>query len=121
MKILICENEDVLLTALKFRLTKKGFELFLAKTGAEAAQLLLNDKPDFVITELELPDSSAFELLKLAHEKVNPNLPFIIISDIENANELLEILSAGARDFLLKPFRPDELLLRIEKIKQENL
>ena len=120
MKILICENEDVLLTALKFRLTKRGYELFLAKTGKEATQYLLNENIDFVITELHLPNSSASVLLKLAHQNINPNLPFIIISDIENADELLDILAKGANDFLLKPFRPDELLLRIEKIKSET-
>ncbi|MCB0650570.1 MAG: response regulator [Saprospiraceae bacterium] len=120
MKLLICENEDVLLTALQFRLNKRNHTLILAKDGKEAAQYLLNSKPDIVITELNLPKTSGLELLRLAKTQVDPNLPFIIIADIEMADEILEILAEGARDFLLKPFKPDELLLRIEKIKQEN-
>ena len=119
MKILICENQDVLLTALKFRLTKKKHELFLAKNGEEAINFLYEERPDFVITELKLPDSSAAKLLKIAHQEINPELPFIILSNFEDAEELLDLLKAGARDFLLKPFKPDELLLRIEKIKYE--
>jgi two-component system alkaline phosphatase synthesis response regulator PhoP len=120
MKILICENEDILLTALKFRLTKKNHELILAKDGDEAAQALMSESPDLVITELNLPKKSGLELLHLAHKKVAPDLPFIIIASIEFAEQILEILAEGARDFLVKPFKPNELLLRIEKIKQEN-
>ncbi len=120
MKILICENADILLTALQFRLTKKNHELVLAKDGDEAATAILNTNPDIVITELNLPKISGLELLKLAHKEVNPVLPFIVIADIEYAEQILEILALGARDFLLKPFKPNELLLRIEKIKQEN-
>ena len=63
MKILICENEDILLTALKFRLTKKNHELILAKDGDEAAQALMSESPDLVITELNLPKKSGLELL----------------------------------------------------------
>lgn len=120
MKILICENEDVLLTALQFRLTKKNHELVLAKDGEEAAKALLESKPDIVITELNLPKTSGAELLKLAQENIDPNLPFIVIADIDYAEEILQVLAKGARDFLVKPFKPNELLLRIEKIKQEN-
>ena len=120
MKLLICEHEDVLLTALQFRLNKKNHELILAKDGAEASQFLLNTKPDLVITELDLPKTSGAELFNIAQTQVNPDLPFIIIADIEKADQVLELLDKGARDFLIKPFNPNELLLRIEKIKQEN-
>ncbi len=119
MKLLICEHEDVLLTALQFRLNKKNHELILAKDGAEASQALMNSNPDVVITELDLPKTSGGELLDLAQKKVDPNLPFIIIADIERGDQILELLDKGARDFLIKPFNPNELLLRIEKIKQE--
>lgn len=120
MKLLICEHEDVLLTALQFRLNKKNHELILAKDGAEASQALLNSSPDMVITELDLPKTNGAELFELAQTKVNPKLPFIIIGDIDRAEQILELLDKGARDFLIKPFNPNELLLRIEKIKQED-
>jgi DNA-binding response OmpR family regulator len=120
MKLLICEHEDVLLTALQFRLNKKSHELILAKDGAEASQALLNTNPDLVITELDLPKKSGAELMQIAKTQVNPDLPFIILAEIEQGEEILELMAKGANDFLIKPFNPNELLLRIEKIKQEN-
>ncbi|MCB0589644.1 MAG: response regulator, partial [Phaeodactylibacter sp.] len=54
-KILICEDEEILLTALKFRLQKQGYELFLAADGKEARELIEKEKPDLIVTDIDVP------------------------------------------------------------------
>lgn len=116
MKILLCESEEVLLTALKFRLTKKGYELLLASDAESAKSLLLSEKPNFIISAINFPDLSALELLTLIKDNFTQDIPMIISGDTENADEIFKALKAGANDFILKPFKPVEILMRIESV-----
>ena len=117
-KILICENEESLLTALQFRLQKQGYELFLTADGAEAEVILKREKPDMLITDINVPQKNGLELINFIREDLEWDIPIVLIAPMEEGEAILKAKSAGATDFVTKPFKPVELVLRIRCIFQ---
>lgn len=117
-KILICEDEEILLTALKFRLQKQGYELFLAADGAEAEMLLKKERPDMLVTDIDVPKKNGLELVNFVRQDLEWDIPIIMIAPMENGEEILKAKQSGATDFVTKPFKPVELVLRIRCIFQ---
>ncbi|HMQ48288.1 MAG TPA: response regulator [Saprospiraceae bacterium] len=115
-KILVCEGEEVLLTALKFRLQKQGYSLFLAQNGKKAKELIRQAQPDLIIADLNLPGIRTAELLDFVHQEIGTDVPMIAMADLEDEELVLEALRLGFQDFLTKPFKPVELVLRIRRI-----
>lgn len=119
MKILICEDEEIMLTALEFRLRKHGFEVVLAKDGKQSMQKLQEESPDVLVADIMMPYVTGLELVSFVRQEMKSSLPIIIISALENDEVVLEAFRLGATDFITKPFKPNELILRIKKILQE--
>ncbi|MEQ8705142.1 MAG: response regulator [Phaeodactylibacter sp.] len=117
-KILICEDEEILLTALKFRLQKQGYELFLTADGAEAEAVLKKERPDMLITDIDVPKKNGLELVNFIRQDLEWDIPIIMIAPMEEGEEILKAKKAGATDFVTKPFKPVELVLRIRCIFQ---
>ena len=120
MKILICENEEILLTALEFRLRKNGYDLIWAKNGEDGLNLAKEEKPDLIITSLDLPKLSGLDLAKNI-KSLEKNTPIILIGELEQSDSILEGLKSGVEDFLTKPFKPVELVLRVQNILENKL
>ncbi len=118
MKILVCEKEDVLLTALEFRMNKHQFQTLRAHNAEEALDILHSEQPDFLVTDSNAGSMSGLDLIKKVHQ-LQPDLPIILISPMDNSEDILAAFQEGARDFITKPFNPAELVLRIRKIFQE--
>ena len=119
MKILVCEDEEMLLTSLEFRLKKQGFEVIRAVDGKEAVDKVVSEMPDLVIADIMMPEVSGMELITFIRKKMNSTLPIIIISALGNDETILQAFQEGATDFIAKPFKPTELVLRIKKIFQD--
>lgn len=119
MKVLICEDEEVMLTALEFRLRKHGFEVILAEDGRKALQKIKEEEPDVLVADIMMPYVTGLEVLHHIRHELKSSLPVIIISALDNQDIVLEAFEIGANDFISKPFKPDELVLRIKLIIQE--
>ena len=120
MKILICEDEEIMLTALEFRLKKHRFDVDLAKDGNVALEKIKADKPDMVIVDILMPEVSGLEVIDYIRKDLKSEIPIIVISALEHDEILMEAFQKGANDFISKPFKPVELLLRIKRIFQER-
>jgi DNA-binding response OmpR family regulator len=116
MKILICEDQEILLTLIEFKLKKQGFSVIRAKTGKQAIEQIHREYPHLVVVGIEMPPPNGIELIKYIREDMASQLPILLISATENEETVLEGFRRGANDFILKPFRPEELILRIRKI-----
>ncbi len=119
MKILICEDEEIMLTALEFRLRRQGFEVVRAEDGQLALDRLQSENPDLVVADIMMPHVTGLELVTHIRETLKSDTPIIIISALEQEEVVLEAFRLGATDFITKPFRPNELILRIKRIVQE--
>ena len=119
MKILICEDEEIMLTALEFRLQRQGFEVVLAENGKQALEKVKTETPDLIVADIMMPHISGLELIDHIRKDMGSSLPIIVISALEHDETVLEAFRLGASDFITKPFKPNELILRIKKIFQE--
>ncbi len=119
MNILICENEEILLTALEFRMRKQGFNLMIAKSGDEARKIIQSHSPDLLIIDILKPQIEGLEVIKFATKHLQTFIPIIAISSLDEGDVILEAFRLGANDFITKPFNPTELILRVRRIFQE--
>ncbi len=120
MKILICEDEEIMLTALEFRLRRQSFEVLRAEDGQKAKAKIEADDPDLIIADIMMPHVTGLELIKFVREELKRETPIIIISALELDDVVLKAFRLGANDFITKPFKPYELILRIKRIFQEK-
>ena len=120
MKILVCEDEEMLLTSLEFRLRKQGFDVIRATDGQEAKDKVQSEMPDLIIADIMMPNVSGLELTTFIRNEMKSAVPIIMISALGNDDTVLEAFQLGANDFISKPFKPVELVLRIKKIFQEQ-
>ena len=120
MKVLICEDEEILLTAIEFRLRKQGFKVLLASDGQQALQKIKHESPDLVIADIMMPHVTGLELIDHIRNDFKSDLPVIIISALEYDDVVLEAFRLGANDFITKPFKPAELVLRVKRLFQEH-
>ena len=121
MTILICEHEEIMLTAIEFRMRKAGFKVVRAKNGKEAEEKIVEEKPGFIVTDLVLPNTDVLSLINDVRTKHKSDVPIIMITDLDHEDEvILEGFKLGANDFVTKPFKPTELILRIKRIFQDR-
>ncbi|MEL6944643.1 MAG: response regulator transcription factor [Bacteroidota bacterium] len=120
MKILICEDEEILLTALEFRMRKAGFEVLLAKDGQHALDTLQTEEVDLIVADIDMPRMTGIELIQNLREEQKNDIPVVVISALEHDEEIMEALRLGGTDFVAKPFKPAELVLRAKCIFQER-
>lgn len=115
MKILVAEDEAIMLALLEKNLRDEGYDVFLANDGQEAIEQLQQQAPDLVITDILMPYTSGMELISYIRSQ-HPELPIIVLSALGQEATVMEAFKLGADDFITKPFVPAELSLRIQKL-----
>ena len=116
LKILVVEDEELMLKALEFRLKKDGYDVFTAKDGATALELLKENRFDLVLTDIMLPFVSGLEIVsKVKSDSSLKDTPVIVLSAVGLEKIVLEAFELGADDFITKPFNLNELTIRVKK------
>lgn len=106
-KILIAEDEDILLNVLKDRFEAEGWEVTVAKDGIEAMEQINKSKFDLVLLDLLMPKKDGFEVLKEVRD--NPELktlPIIVLSNLGGDDDIKKALALGANDYFVKTQHP---------------
>lgn len=115
-KILVIEDDILMVKILEFILRKEGYELTIAKDGIEGIEKLHSVNPDMVITDIILPFKSGLEVISLVKENFT-HIPVIVVSSMgEEEGTVLEAFNLGADDFVSKPFNPNELKIRVKRL-----
>lgn len=110
-RILIVEDDLDILRLLSRELEDAGFEVAAYDTGMRGLSAVRESNPDLVILDLGLPDISGQEIARrLRH---TGNIPIIILTAADEIGTKVEMLNAGADDYLAKPFHVEELLARV--------
>ncbi|HEX6893338.1 MAG TPA: response regulator transcription factor [Chryseolinea sp.] len=110
--ILIIDDEAQIRKMLTITLHSSGYEVNEAATGKDGVKMVSAVPPDLVLLDLGLPDVSGHEVLKHLREWFSN--PVIVISVLRDEQNIINALDNGANDYLVKPFRTDELLARIK-------
>jgi putative two-component system response regulator len=114
VRILVVEDEDISREILAQALTQFGHEVILASDGAEATALIERNLPSLVISDWMMPGMNGLELCRWIRGQDFPWYVYIILLTARSETEdVIEGLSAGADEFLAKPFHPAELQIRI--------
>ncbi len=116
-KILIAEDERDIRDLIAFTLRFAGYEVFTATNGEEAVDLTPKVRPDLIFMDVRMPRMTGYEACKLI--KADPHLkdiPVVFLSAKGQESEIQQGLEAGAEEYLLKPFAPDQLTTRVKAI-----
>lgn len=113
-KVLIVDDEQVILEVLEAYFEKEGWIVQFASNGLEALKKITNEKPDIIILDLMLPDISGEEVCRLTR-KVS-NVPIIMLTAKSAEDDLINGIVIGADDYVTKPFSPREVVIRIKAI-----
>lgn len=116
-KVLVIEDEELMLKALEFRLKKDDHEVVTAKDGREALIKLQEGSFDLIITDIMLPFVSGLEIIGKVKQTLElKDTPIIVLSAVGLENVVLEAFELGIDDFITKPFNLTELTIRVKKI-----
>jgi len=113
MKLLVVEDDDRVMAALRAVLAQHGFDVACARTGEQALELIA-DAPDAVLLDLGLPDRDGFHVC--AQIRRISTVPVIMVTARADARSRVHGLNLGADDYLVKPYNVAELVARIHAV-----
>jgi DNA-binding response OmpR family regulator len=116
-KILIAEDEPDIRELVAFTLRFAGYEVVVAHNGEEAVQLAARELPDMALMDVRMPRMTGYDACRAI--KAHPDLkdiPIVFLSAKGQEAEIETGLEAGAEEYLLKPFAPDQLIERVRAI-----
>lgn len=114
-KILVVDDEQSILTLLKFNLEQNGFQVYTADNGVDALDIARTLKPEAIVLDLMLPLKDGIEVAKeLRQDKINT--PLLMLTAKDDELDKIIGLEIGADDYMTKPFSPREVVARIKAI-----
>ena len=107
-QILVVDDEQQMQLAMETVLGRLGHSVLKCSNGKEALEILERAKVDMVISDMRMPVMTGDELLHKIHE-TNPSLPVVMITAYGTINQAVDVMKAGAFDFITKPFSAEDL------------
>jgi len=117
--VILVEDDEDLREAIAVTLRMKGIDFVTHQRAETVIPLLRPDLNTVLVTDYKLPGMTGIDLLKIA-QKECPDLPVVIMTAFADAKLAVEALKAGARDFLIKPFVPQQLIEIISRYRASN-
>ena len=114
-RVLVVEDDVTVAEVLIAYLSRAGYQLDWAQNGTDAAQLWQRTSPDVVILDIMLPGLSGLEVLR-RRRRAGDHAAVIVLSARGEEEDRLVGLETGADDYVVKPFSPRELVLRVEAL-----
>jgi len=116
-KILIVEDEDIIIELLEKKLIQEGYDISIAHNGEEGLKMVKEIKPDIVLLDIVMPKKSGYEVMEEMSKDPELNkIPIIIISNSGQPVELDKAKELGAKDWLIKTeFDPNEVVEKVRK------
>jgi DNA-binding response OmpR family regulator len=120
-KILIVEDEQLIVEFVDFLLRQEGFLPLTAPDGDVVLPLVRQERPELILLDLLLPTVDGFEVLRQLKDAPDlKDIPVIILTARNRDADLALAFRMGASDYVVKPFSPTELLARIHKTLQQH-
>ncbi|HJS30229.1 MAG TPA: response regulator [Anaerolineales bacterium] len=116
-KILIAEDERDIRELITFTLKFAGYEVITASNGEEAVQAALVENPDLILLDVRMPKMTGYEACRAIRSAAAlAEVPVAFLSAKGQDGEIQEGLEAGAVEYILKPFAPDDLTQRVQSL-----
>lgn len=114
-RVLIVEDEPAVARGLEYALKQEGFEVFWAKTGAQALEVTKREQPDLITLDLRLPDMSGYDVCRALRSQSHRQPILMLTARDEELDKVLG-LELGADDYMVKPYGLRELVSRIRAL-----
>ena len=121
--VLVVEDDQIIVMLLEHMLSRRGFKVQTARDGRQAADFVETSltPPALVLLDVMLPYLDGFELIKKIRQRATwTEVPIIMLTAKSQEQNIVRALDSGANDYVLKPFRPGELLARIRRFTKAS-
>ena len=115
-KILVAEDNKLILETIAHSLLREGYELIKALDGKECLRILEGTEVDLIITDLYMPCVNGHEVISILRDERKINTPILVLSAAGAEDNVLKAFDLGADDFMVKPFSLVELNVRVRKL-----
>lgn len=115
-RILVAEDNRLIIDTLVFKLQKEGYEVVKAIDGKECLEYLRKESFDLLITDLFMPFFSGHEIISEVRSEMKTDLPILVLSAAGAEDTVLKAFELGADDYMIKPFSLGELSIRVRKL-----
>ena len=113
--VLIVDDNSQNLRFLGKMMAENGYEPAMARSGAQALEFVLKEKPELILLDIMMPEMDGYEVCKeLKSDKITANIPVIFLTAKTEIDDLVKGFEVGAVDYVTKPFKSAELLARIK-------
>ena len=114
-KILLVEDEEIMINLLQKKLIQEGYEVSIARNGEEGLNMMKEVKPDIILLDIIMPKMSGFEVMEEMRKDTElKKIPIVVISNSGQPVELDKAKELGARDWLIKTeFDPQEVIEKV--------
>jgi len=117
-KVLVVDDEPQFVDMVKMRLEANGYEVISASNGNEGLKSAKQHRPDVILLDIIMPEKDGYTMLReLRGDEQIRHIPVIVVTVKPSMKDLFEI--EGVRDYIVKPFETEELLLRVKKALRE--
>jgi DNA-binding response OmpR family regulator len=117
VKILVAEDERDIRELIGFTLGLADFKVVLVEDGVEAVERASTAEPDLILLDVRMPRMSGYEACRrLKEDPSTREIPVVFLSAKGQEKEIEEGLAAGAMDYIVKPFAPDQLLNQVKDL-----
>ena len=114
--LVIEDNEDNMVLITRF-LKKFGYKVLMAETGRQGVDAALQNNPDFIILDIQLPDFDGVEVVRRIRESESGlNIPVIAMTSFAMSGDREKLLAAGCNGYIEKPVDPERVLSQIRKV-----
>jgi DNA-binding response OmpR family regulator len=115
--ILVVDDDPLIRTLVEHKLRQRGFDVISAGSGEEGLRQATAKRPDLIVLDAMMPELDGFEVLhRLKQDAGTAGIPVIMLTARKQERDIVAALSSGARDYLVKPFMPEELIMRIRNL-----
>jgi two-component system response regulator VicR len=115
-KILVAEDNRLILETIYHSLSREGYEIFKALDGKECLKIMDETEVDLLITDLYMPYINGNEVIAIIRDEKKKNTPIMVLSAAGAEEIVLKAFELGADDFMIKPFSLVELNVRVRKL-----
>jgi two-component system cell cycle response regulator DivK len=116
-RVLVIEDNENNMELITFILEANSYQTLKAETGQKGVALALQERPDFIILDIQLPDISGTDVLKMIRSsEIGDSIPIIAMTSYAMAGDREKLLAAGCDDYIEKPIDPETVMTRIEKV-----
>lgn len=115
-KILVAEDNRLILETISHSLSREGYEIIKVNDGKECLAILENTDVDLIITDLYMPYVNGNEVITILRDERKKTTPILVLSAAGAEDNVLKAFELGADDFMVKPFSLVELNIRVRKL-----